>query len=95
MIMQFISGMPVMKTYNLTADSYQTDADTVSGYQKTWWNAAKQVMPIPSFITVLVESGLIVTLPLGGLLYLHGNLALPSLLFIFSILTIIWREGFD
>lgn len=80
-IMQFITGMPVMKTYNLTADSYQTYSDTVSEYQKSWWSAAKQVMPFASFITVLVESGLIVTLPLGGLLYLQGNLKLTSYVF--------------
>ena len=77
-IMQFIVGMPVMKTYNLTADSYRTYSDTVSDYQKAWWDAAKQVMPIASFITVLVESGLIVTLPLGGLLYLRGSLELAA-----------------
>ncbi|MGL5437547.1 MAG: ABC transporter ATP-binding protein [Lachnospiraceae bacterium] len=80
-IMQFITGMPVMKTYNLTADSYQTYSDTVNEYQRSWWNAAKQIMPIAAFITVLVESGLIFTLPLGGWLYLQGKLELSSYVF--------------
>lgn len=80
-IMQFITGMPVMKTYNLTADSYKTYSDTINDYQREWWSAAKQIMPIASFITVLVESGLIVTLPVGGFLYLHGNLELAAYVF--------------
>lgn len=93
-IMQFITGMPVMKTYNLTADSYQTYSDTISDYQKAWWNAAKQVMPIASFITVLVESGLIVTLPLGGLLYLSGNLEMTAYVF-FLIMGIVFLTSYS
>lgn len=93
-IMQFITGMPVMKTYNLTADSYKTYSDTVSEYQKSWWSAAKQVMPIASFITVLVESGLIVTLPLGGLLYLRGNLELASYVF-FLIMGMVFLTSYS
>ncbi|WP_394921158.1 ABC transporter ATP-binding protein [uncultured Robinsoniella sp.] len=93
-IMQFIVGMPVMKTYNLTADSYRTYSDTVSDYQKAWWDAAKQVMPIASFITVLVESGLIVTLPLGGLLYLRGSLELAAYLF-FLIMGMVFLTSYS
>lgn len=93
-IMQYIAGMPVMKTYNLTADSYKTYSDTVNNYQKAWWNAAKQVMPIASFITVLVESGLLVTLPLGGLLYLRGSLELAAYIF-FLIMGMVFLTSYS
>lgn len=93
-IMQFITGMPVMKTYNLTADSYKTYSDTISEYQKAWWSAAKQVMPIASLITVLVESGLIVTLPLGGLLYLSGKLEITSYVF-FLIMGMVFLTSYS
>lgn len=93
-IMQFITGMPVMKTYNLTADSYKTYSDTVTEYQKAWWSAAKQVMPFASFITVLVESGLIVTLPLGGFLYLHVYLEMASYIF-FLIMGMVFLSSYS
>lgn len=93
-IMQFITGMPVMKAYNLTADSYKTYTDSVNGYQKAWWNAAKQVMPIASVITVLVESGLIITLPLGGLLYLSGNLEMTAYIF-FLIMGMVFLASYS
>lgn len=93
-IMQFITGMPVMKTYNLTADSYKTYSDTVHEYQQAWWSAAKQVMPIASFVTVLVESGLIFTLPLGGFLYLNGSLELASYVF-FLIMGMVFLTSYS
>ena len=35
-IMQFINGMPVMKTYNMTAESYKEYSDTVTEYNSFW-----------------------------------------------------------
>ena len=93
-IMQFINGMPVMKTYNLTADSYQEYAATVEEYERSWNSAAKLLSPISAAASVLIESGLIFTLIPGGYLYLNGSLLLSSYLF-FVVMSIVFLSSFS
>ncbi|SNR99588.1 ATP-binding cassette, subfamily B [Anaerovirgula multivorans] len=92
-ILQYINGMPVMKTYNLTADSYREYADTISSYNNAWWRAAKILSPPSAIITVIIESGLFFVLPLGGYLYLTGSLALSSYIF-FAIMSIVFLSSY-
>lgn len=93
-IMQFINGMTVMKTYNLTADSYKEYAETVEAYQEAWWNVAKWASPMSAVMNVLIESGLLFTLPLGGYLYLGGKIELSSYLF-FVIMSIVFLSSYS
>lgn len=93
-ILQFINGMPVMKSYNLTATSYQEYAQTVNQYERAWWDIAKWVSPISAVLSVVLESGLLFTLPLGGWLYLSGNLSLSSYFF-FVIMSIVFLTSFS
>ncbi|MGL6201895.1 MAG: ABC transporter ATP-binding protein [Lachnospiraceae bacterium] len=93
-IMQFINGMPVMKTYNLTADSYQEYAAAVEEYERSWNSAAKMLSPISAAASVLIESGLVFTLIPGGYLYLNGSLSLSSYLF-FVVMSIVFLSSFS
>lgn len=93
-IMQFINGMPVMKTYNLTADSYQEYAVAVEEYERSWNSAAKMLSPISAAASVLIESGLVFTLIPGGYLYLNGSLSLSSYLF-FVVMSIVFLSSFS
>ncbi|WP_122642601.1 ABC transporter ATP-binding protein [Luxibacter massiliensis] len=93
-IMQFINGMPIMKTYNLTADSFKNYAVTVEKYEKAWWDVAKWASPMSAVMNVLIESGLFFTLPLGGYLYLKGNLELSSYIF-FVIMSIVFLSSYS
>lgn len=88
-IMQFIGGMPVMKTYNLTVDSYQEYADAVEEYERAWHSAAVVLSPISAVASVMIESGLIFTLIPGGYMYLGGSLPLSSYLF-FVVMSIVF-----
>lgn len=92
-ILQYINGMPVMKSYNLTADSYKQFSDTVNAYSSAWWKVAKVLSPISAFVTVIIESGLFFVLPLGGYLYLTGSLALSSYVF-FAIMSIVFLSSY-
>ncbi|MGO5091049.1 ABC transporter ATP-binding protein [Clostridium sp. LCP25S3_F10] len=93
-IMQFINGMPVMKSYNLTADSYKEYSGTVKQYREAWWNVAKYLSSISAIVSVMLESGLFFTLPIGGHLYLKGNLSLSSYLF-FIIMSIVFLASYS
>lgn len=93
-IMQFINGMPIMKTYNLTANSFKNYAVTVEKYEEAWWDVAKWASPMSAVMNVLIESGLFFTLPLGGYLYLKGNLELSSYIF-FVIMSIVFLSSYS
>lgn len=80
-IMQFVNGMTVMKTYNLTAEGYRDYADTVTSYNTFWKQCTKDQGYTYGIFVALVESGVLFTLPLGGLLYLNGTLDVGTYLF--------------
>lgn len=93
-IMQYVNGMSVMKAYNLTADSYQDYSQAVTDYKKLWKRMAKVLAPISGFSKVVIESGILFTLPVGGILYLNGTLPLSSYLF-FIIMGIVFLSSFN
>lgn len=93
-IMQYVNGMSVMKAYNLTADSYQDYSQAVTDYKSLWKRMAKVLAPISGFSKVVIESGILFTLPVGGLLYLNGTLPLSSYLF-FIIMGIVFLSSFN
>lgn len=93
-IMQFISGMTVMKTYNLTADSYNSFKEAVVSYDETWEETAKKVAPISGVLKCVVESGALFTMPLGGYLYLKGHLELEDYIF-FMVMGVVFLSSFN
>lgn len=93
-IMQFISGMTVMKTYNLTADSYKSFSDAVIGYDEIWEDTARKIAPISGVLKCVIESGVLFTMPLGGYLYLKGHLGLEDYIF-FMVMGIVFLSSFN
>ena len=93
-IMQFISGMTVMKTYNLTADSYKSFSDAVISYDEIWEDTAKKIAPISGVLKCVIESGVLFTMPLGGYLYLKGRLGLEDYIF-FMVMGIVFLSSFN
>ncbi|MCR5640994.1 MAG: ABC transporter ATP-binding protein/permease [Lachnospiraceae bacterium] len=93
-ILQFISGMTVMKTYNLTADSYDNYRDAVTGYNDIWVETSKKIAPISAILKCLVESGVLFTLPFGGYLYVKGSLSMEDYIF-FLIMGIVFLSSFN
>ena len=93
-IMQYVNGMSVMKAYNLTADSYKDYSEAVTDYKNMWKKMAKILAPISAFAKVVIESGIFFMIPLGGLLYLKGDLKLSSYLF-FIIMGIVFLTCFN
>jgi len=92
-IMQFINGMPVMKTYNLTSNSYKAYSDTITEYSAKWKSISDIFAPFSAVCTVIIESGIIFTLPLGGYLFLKGQLELSSYVF-FMIMSMVFLTSY-
>lgn len=93
-IMQFVNGMPVMKAYNLTTESYKNYQKAIDDYCDLWCKSAKVLAPISMIFKVLIESGILFTLPFGGYLYLKGNLELNNYIF-FIIMGIVFLSSFN
>lgn len=93
-IMQYVNGMAVMKAYNMTADSYDTYAKSISGYNTLWKRLSKILAPMSAVSKVVIESGIFFTLPIGGLLYLKGNLELEAYIF-FIIMSIVFLSSYN
>lgn len=88
-IMQFIGGMPIMKTFNLTAESYQDYSDTVTEYNAYWKKSTKNQGYTYGIFVALVESGILFALPIGGHLFLKGSLSVGNYLF-FMIMSMVF-----
>lgn len=91
-IMQFINGMPVMKTYNMTAEGYREYADTVTEYNSFWKRCTRDQGYTYGVFVALVESGILFALPLGGLLFLRGSLPVETYLF-FMIMSMVFLSS--
>ena len=91
-IMQFINGMPVMKTYNMTAESYKEYSDTVTEYNSFWKRCTRDQGYTYGVFVALVESGILFALPVGGLLYFGGSLAVQDYLF-FMIMSMVFLSS--
>jgi ATP-binding cassette subfamily B protein len=88
-IMQFINGMPVMKTFNLTAKSYRDYAGTITEYNAFWKRCTRDQAYTFGVFLALVESGILFSLPLGGFLFLQNKLSLSLFLF-FMIMSLVF-----
>jgi ATP-binding cassette subfamily B protein IrtA len=88
-IMQFINGMPVMKTYNMTAESYREYAGTVTEYNAFWKQSTRSQGYTYGIFVTLVESGILFALPLGGWFYFQGSLSSDNYLF-FMIMSMVF-----
>ena len=93
-LLQFVNGMPVMKAYNLTANSYQAYSKAGEDFNVLWKQISRMAAPISAVCKVLIESGVSLTLPMGGFLYLAGYLDLSSYVF-FVIMSIVFLSSYN
>ncbi|QDW73629.1 ABC transporter ATP-binding protein [Lachnospiraceae bacterium KGMB03038] len=93
-LLQFVNGMPVMKAYNLTANSYQAYSKAGEDFNILWKQISRMAAPISAVCKVLIESGVSFTLPMGGFLSLAGYLDLSSYVF-FVIMSIVFLSSYN
>lgn len=93
-MMQYINGMSVMKAYHLTADSYENYAQSLKEYHHLWVRFSRILAPISAIMKVIIESGIVFVLPLGGYLYLHNQLLLSDYIF-FIIMSLVFLSSYN
>lgn len=83
-IIEFIKGMPVIKAFNQSVFSFKKYKDEAEAYSQHWINMNRKAAGFFATYSLMVDSGIILMLPIGGWLYLKGTLDLPAfLMFLF------------
>ena len=90
---EFITAMPVIKMYHLTAEKFEQYRTALRVYTDCWIKMCESSCNPLSIALVVLDSAILFTLPVGGWLYLQGSLPVASFL-LFSLLTMFFFTSF-
>ncbi|AVP55073.1 ABC transporter ATP-binding protein [Clostridium tetani] len=77
-IIQYINGMNVMKVFNLSAKSFKNYKDVTEEYADYWIDLSMKTAPLYGVFLVLIDSGLLFIIPIGGFMFLKGSINAPT-----------------
>ncbi len=83
-IVEYISGMEVIKIFNRTTNSYEKYVSSVENYKKYTLNWIKDSWTYMAIYGTVMPCTILLLLPVGTVLYINGSLELSS--FVFSLL---------
>ena len=90
---EFITVMPVIKMYHLTAEKFEQYRTALKVYTDCWIKMCESSCNPLSIALVVLDSAILFTLPVGGWLYLRGSLSVASFL-LFILLTMCFFTSF-
>lgn len=83
-IIDFIRGMPVIKAFNQSVFSFKNYKEEAEKYSDFWISMNKRAAGVMVLYALLMDSGILFVLPIGGFMYLYGHISLSVfLLFLF------------
>lgn len=85
-IIQYINGINVMKAFNLSAKSFKNYKDTTEEYAEFWLKITMESSPMYAIFLVLIDSGLLFVIPIGGVMFLKGSINVSTYI-VFLILS--------
>lgn len=74
-IIEYIHGMRLIKAYNLGSNSFKKYSKAVESEHEVWTQMSKKMGPPYAAYVVVLECGLLLMVPIGGLLFLKGSLS--------------------
>ena len=90
---EFITAMPVIKMYHLTAEKFEQYRNALHLYTTCWKKMCVSSCNPLSIALVVLDSAILFTLPFGGWLYSKGSLSVASYL-LFILLTMCFFTSF-
>ena len=79
-MIEYISGMKLIKAYNMGSQSFQKFSDAIDEENAMWNEMSRRMGPPYALFVVIIECGMLLMVPLGGLLFLKGSLTASALL---------------
>jgi len=73
-IIQYINGISVMKAFNLSATTFKNYKETTEEYADYWIDMTKESGPLYGIFLVIIDSGLLFIIPIGGLMFLNNSI---------------------
>ena len=93
-VVQFIEAMSVLKAFNLNANNYSAYAESSKTFNTLWKKGAHTAAPMSAVCIVLVESGIVFSVPFGGWLLTRGSMQSPQYVF-FIIMSIVFLASYS
>jgi ATP-binding cassette, subfamily B, bacterial IrtA/YbtP len=83
-MIEYISGMKLIKAYNMGSKSFQKFSGAIQEENAMWNETSRRMGPPYATFVVLIECGMLLMVPLGGMFFLKGSLAASAfLLFVY------------
>jgi len=79
-IIDFIRGMPIIKAFNQSVFSFKKYREEAEAYSNFWINMNKKASGYMVAYSLLMDSGIIFLLPIGGFMYIKGAVSLSAFL---------------
>ncbi len=74
-IIEYISGMRLIKAYNMTGKSFRKYSDAILAENRVWNTMSKKMGPPFAVFVIVIECGMLLMLPIGGHMYLSGSVS--------------------
>ena len=73
-MIEYISGMKLIKAYNMGSKSFQKFSSAIQEENEEWTDLSKKMGPPYAVFVVIIECGMLVMVPLGGMFFLNGSI---------------------
>ena len=73
-MIEYISGMKLIKAYNMGSKSFQKFSSAIKEENEVWTDLSKKMGPPYAVFVVIIECGMLVMVPLGGMFFLNGSI---------------------
>ena len=82
-MVEYVRGMRLIKAYRMGSKSLKKFREAILDENRAWNKIAKKTAPLYAVFILLLESGLLLLVPLGGRLFLRGSIP-ASVFLLFS-----------
>ena len=79
-INEYVNGMRLIKAYHMGAQSFRKYSSAIDGQHRMWGTISRATGPLYAAYVVLLESGILFLVPLGGYFFVHGRITAGVLL---------------
>lgn len=73
-MVEYISGMKLIKAYNMGSSSFRKFSSAVKEENDVWNEMSKGLGPFYASFLVVIECGMLILVPLGGMFFLRGTI---------------------
>lgn len=82
-IIEYISGMKLIKAYNMGSHSFQKFSNAIDEENTIWNKVSRRTGPFYAAFTIVLECGMALIIPIGGMFFMNSSIS-ASVFLLFS-----------